>query len=516
MTVQRRALISVFDKTGLATLGSGLAALGFEIISTGGTLQALRDAGVPARSVSDITGFPEILDGRVKTLHPAVHGGILARRDLPDHLRQLEELGLGPIEVVVNNLYPFRETVRRPDVSTEDAIENIDIGGPSMIRAAAKNFEHVLVVVDPADYNDVLDALRTGSAPLEWRRKLAVKAFQHTATYDTLVAQFLRGYEDPFPAEMTLALRKRQQLRYGENPHQEAAFYADEDARSLEPAGMAAAEQLHGKELSYLNIFDADAAFTAACDFAEPTVVIVKHATPSGIASHDDLAEAYRGAFACDTMSPYGGIVGANRPVTADLAAAMKGVLYDVIIAPDYEPAALERLTKRRDLRILRAPLIPMDRPAYEFRKVAGGVLVQESDRMGDRGMQLRCVTRRQPTEAELADLLFAWRCVKHVKSNAVVLAKDRRTVGIGGGQPNRKAPVDLALQLAGDRADGSVLASDAFFPFARGDAVEIACQRGVRAIIQPGGSIRDQDAIEVADAYEVAMIFTGVRHFRH
>ncbi len=512
----RRALISVYDKTGLETLGKGLAALGFEIVSTGGTLQALRDAGVPALSVSDVTGFPEILDGRVKTMHPAVHAGILARRDRPAHMRQLEELGLGPIDVVVNNLYPFRETVRRPDVTLEEAIENIDIGGPSMIRAAAKNFEHVLVVVDPADYNDVLDALRTGETPLEWRRKLAVKAFQHTATYDTLVAQYLRGHEDPFPDELTIALRKRQALRYGENPHQEAAFYADDDAREPALSGMAAVEQLHGKELSYLNIFDADAAYSAACDFAEPTVVIVKHGTPSGIASHEDIAEAYRGAFACDTMSPYGGIVGANRTVTADMAAAMKGVLYDVIIAPEYEPAALERLSKRKDLRILRAPPIDMNRRAFEFRKVAGGVLVQEADRLGDAGMELRCVTRRRPDEAELADLLFAWRCVKHVKSNAVVLAKDRRTVGVGGGQPNRRAPVELALQLAGDRAAGSVLASDAFFPFARGDAVEIACQRGVRAIIQPGGSIRDQEAIEVADHYNVAMIFTGVRHFKH
>jgi phosphoribosylaminoimidazolecarboxamide formyltransferase/IMP cyclohydrolase len=512
----RRALISVYDKTGLAALGKGLAALGFEIVSTGGTLQALREADVPAVSVSEVTGFPEILDGRVKTLHPAVHAGILARRDRPSHMRQLEELGLGPIDVVVNNLYPFRETARQPGVSIEDAIENIDIGGPSMIRAAAKNFEHVLVVVDPADYNDVLDALRTGDAPVEWRRKLAVKAFQHTATYDTLVAQYLRGHEDPFPEEMTIALRKRQTLRYGENPHQEAAFYADEDPREPALTGMAAVEQLHGKELSYLNIFDADAAYAAACDFTEPTVVIVKHGTPSGIASHADVAEAYRGAFACDTMSPYGGIIGVNCTITEGMAAAMKGVLYDVIIAPEYEPAALERLQRRKDLRILRAPLIDMTRRAFEFRKVAGGVLVQEADRLGDAGMELRCVTRRAPTEAEMADLLFAWRCVKHVKSNAIVLAKDRRTVGIGGGQPNRKAPVDLALHLAGDRAQGAVMASDAFFPFARGDAVEIACQRGVRAIIQPGGSIRDQEAIEIADQYHVAMIFTGVRHFKH
>ncbi len=512
----RRALISVFDKTGLVTLGKGLAALGFEIVSTGGTLEALRKAGVPATSVSEVTGFPEILDGRVKTLHPAVHAGILARRDRPAHLRQLEELGLGTFDVVVNNLYPFRETVRRPGVTLEEALENIDIGGPSMIRAAAKNFEHVLVVVDPADYDDVLDALRTGEAPLEWRQKLAAKAFQHTATYDTLVAQYLRGFGDPFPEELTIALRRRQVLRYGENPHQEAAFYADDDARVPTLTGMAAVEQLHGKELSYLNIFDADAAYTAACDFEDPTVVIVKHGTPSGIASHEDIAEAYRGAFACDTMSPYGGIVGANRPVTADMAAAMKGVLYDVIIAPDYEPAALERLRKRKDTRILRAPLIDLTRRAFEMRTVAGGVLVQEADRLGDAAMELRCVTRRQPSEAELADLLFAWRCVKYVKSNAIVLAKDRRTVGIGGGQPNRKAPVELALRLAGERAEGSVMASDAFFPFARGDAVEIACQQGVRAIIQPGGSIRDQEAIEVADQYNVAMMFTGVRHFRH
>jgi len=509
-----RALISVYDKAGVVEFARGLAGLGAEIYSSGGTQRLLSQAGIPVRSVSDLTGFPEILDGRVKTLHPGVHAGILARRDQPNHLRQLAEHGLQAIDVVAVNLYPFVETVRKPDASLEDALENIDIGGPAMVRAAAKNFPHVIVLVDPADYNDALDALASGETPLEWRRKLAVKAFQHVAAYDTAISAYLRGFEDPFPPLITFAARKRLDLRYGENPHQLAAFYRLVDVFSGEPQGIAGAEQLHGKELSYNNILDADAAWGAACDFEEPAVAVIKHTNPCGLAVHEDLAEAYRRAYSGDTVSAYGGIVAANRPVTAAMAEAMKGVFYEVVVAPGFEPEALERLRKRRDLRILQAPPLDRGRRVLSVRSVEGGFLMQEADRFGDITLETRTVTRRGPTDAEMRDLLFAWRAAKHVKSNAIVLARDRTLVGMGAGQPNRVTSVHLAVRAAGERAPGSVLASDAFFPFA--DGVRLAAEAGVTAIIQPGGSIRDEESIAAADEAGLAMVFTGVRHFKH
>ncbi|MEE8345944.1 MAG: bifunctional phosphoribosylaminoimidazolecarboxamide formyltransferase/IMP cyclohydrolase, partial [Dehalococcoidia bacterium] len=385
-------------------------------------------------------------------------------------------------------------------------------------------FPFVLVLVDPADYGEALEHLRAaegdpGRVPQEFRRRLAEKAFQHVASYDTAIAQHLRA-DEAFPERMTLALTKAQDLRYGENPHQRAALYRED---GVAPRGVVAAEKLHGLDLSYINVMDADAAWQAAMDFDDPAVVIVKHACPCGIAVHEDIAEAYRRAFESDPMSPFGGIVAANRPVTAAMVAAMKGMRYDVIVAPGYDEAALERLRKRRDLRILRTagssgpgPVEGAPAAGWDYRRISGGLLVQEADRYPDDGLELRVVTKRSPTEGELADLRFAWKAVKHVKSNAIVVARERASVGIGGGQQNRKTPVELALGLAGEKAKDAVMASDAFFPFARDDAVELALRAGVRAIIQPGGAMRDEEAVEVCDEYGAAMVFTGVRHFRH
>jgi phosphoribosylaminoimidazolecarboxamide formyltransferase / IMP cyclohydrolase len=531
------ALLAPYDKTGLADLARGLVAVGFEIISTSGTLKHLREAGIKARSVSDLTGFPEILDGRVKTLHPAVHAGLLARRDKPEHMEELSRQDLQAIDLVAVNLYPFRETIAKQGVTQEEALENIDIGGPAMLRAAAKNFPSVLVLVDPADYPKALDHLRTESVPLEYRRHLAEKAFQHVAGYDTAIASYLRGGSEPFPSQLTIALEKAAGLRYGENPHQQAAVYRNDTPG--ESRGPIAAQLLHGLDMSYLNYLDADAAWRAATEFEEPTVVIVKHATPCGVASREDIAIAYERAYAGDEISPFGGIIAANREVTWDLTEAMKGKRYDIIVAPGYEESALERLEKRRDLRILQIPdgaaRARTDRPsglsanasdpehslgfpasAAEYRTIAGGILAQTPDTRRAAELDLRVMTKRAPTATELEDLRFAWTALKHVKSNAIVVAKDRATVGIGCGQPNRLWATQHALEHAGARAKGAVLASDAFFPFARGDAVEDACKAGVTAIIQPGGGVRDEEATAVCDEYNVAMVFTGTRAFRH
>jgi phosphoribosylaminoimidazolecarboxamide formyltransferase/IMP cyclohydrolase len=523
------ALIAPYDKTGLRELAFGLAELGFDIYSTSGTQRFLGEAGLPVHSVATLTGFPEILDGRVKTLHPMVHGGILARREVPEHMAELERSGIPAIDVVVNNLYPFRETIARPEATLEEALENIDIGGPAMIRAAAKNYPSVLVLVDPADYEEALDYLRA-SPDLEFRRRLAAKAFQHVASYDTAIAQFLRSQEpgsrskEPgarlFPHQLTVGMEKEADLRYGENPHLAAAVYRLDTPGP--PAGLLGAEQLHGLEMSYLNYFDADAAWRAAVEFDDPTVVIVKHATPCGIASHPDIAVAYQRAYDSDTISPFGGIIAATATVTWDMTEAMKGKRYDIIVAPDYEDAALERLQKRKDLRILkmgddqRSRGFPASADPLEFRSVLGGVLVQNPDTRRAIDLEIRVVTKRGPSAEEMEDLRFAWGCVKHARSNAIVLAKDRATVGIGCGQPNRLWATQHALDHAGGRAAGAVLASDAFFPFARDDAVEAACKAGVTAIIQPGGGARDEEAIEVCDEYGVAMVFSGTRAFRH
>ena len=514
-----RAIIAPYDKTGAVDLARGLIELGFEIYATGGTHRHLSEAGLEVRSISELSGFPEILDGRVKTLHPAIHGGLLARRDVPEHMAELEKHGLGTIDLVAVNLYPFVETVSQPHVKMEDALEQIDIGGQTMLRASAKNFPHVLSLVDPADYAEILEALRAGEVSLERRRALAAKAFQHVATYDTAIASYLR--EEELPENLTVALTKLQELRYGENPHQQAAFYAN--AGLERPDGIAAAEQLHGIALSYVNILDADAAWSAACDFDQPAVAIIKHATPCGLATNDDVIRAWEGAYAGDPLSAFGGIVGINRPVTREIARTIRAskhpttgqrLLLHIIIAPEFDDGALELLEKSKDLRILRAPIIDRGERRYEFRQVVGGMLMQSRDAVPDDEVELNVVTKRKPAEDEMVNLRFAWKAVKHVKSNAIVLAKDGAMVGAGAGQPNRVNSVHLALRAAGERAPGSALASDAYFPFP--DSIDMAAEGGVRAVVQPGGSMRDQEVIDACDRLEVAMAFTGYRHFRH
>jgi phosphoribosylaminoimidazolecarboxamide formyltransferase/IMP cyclohydrolase len=513
-----RAIVSVSDKTGVNEFARGLSKLGYEVFSTGGTKKALTEAGVPVKSVSEITGFPEILDGRVKTLHPAVHGGILARRDLPAHMAQLAENNMETIDLVAVNLYPFVQTVAKEGVELQEALENIDIGGPTMIRAAAKNFPGAIVVVDPADYQPVLEKLKQGDLPQAERKRLAQKAFQHVAIYDTAISQYLRQGEEGLPDEMTVALKKRYGLRYGENPHQTAAFYSEQVVGARQNTGITWAKQLWGKELSFNNILDADAAWGAATDFAAPAVSVIKHTNPCGLASHEDIVEAYRRAFSGDEVAAFGGIVAANRPVTLAMAEAMKPVFYEIVIAPDYEPEALELLKKKKDLRILVAELPPgygkAESGYLDFRRVKGGFLVQNSDSLPEGQVNMKTVTKREPTPKEIEDLLFAWRAAKHVKSNAIMLVKDKTVVGMGAGQPSRIVSAQIAKEKAGDKAKGSVLASDAMFPFP--DVVEAAAAGGVTAIIQPGGSIRDEDSIKAADAHNIAMVFTGVRHFRH
>ena len=514
-----KALISVYDKTGVVELARALQEAGYTLVSTGGTHRALTEAGLAVEQLSDVTGAPEMLDGRVKTLHPVVHGGLLARRDLPEHMAELEAHGIGTIDVLVGNLYPFEATVSREDVSDADVLENIDIGGPTMLRAAAKNHPAVTVVVDPADYEWVADRIRAGGTTLEERRRLAATAFSHVAFYDSLVASWMRGPDDPFPKELSIGVRRVSgELRYGENPHQRGALYADAPGRG----GVVNAEQLHGKELSYNNILDADAAWRAATEFSEQAVAVIKHTNACGLAVHADQAEAYRRAFEGDSVSAYGGILGFNRPVTGEAAEALRRVFFEVIVAPGYEDAALEILQKKRDLRILRVPAPPPGNPSeaggpagpLQVRRVSGGLLLQTADAIAEDPSAWRVVTQRAPSEAELADLAFAWRAAKHIKSNTIVLAKERALVGMGAGQPNRLVSVHLAVRAAGERAAGTALASDAFFPFA--DGLELAAEAGVTAVGQPGGSIRDDEVIAAADAAGLAMVFTGVRHFLH
>jgi phosphoribosylaminoimidazolecarboxamide formyltransferase / IMP cyclohydrolase len=513
-----KAIISVYDKTGVGDLAKRLVELGFEIYSTGGTKKVLAEAGLPVKSISELTGFPEILEGRVKTLHPSVHGGILARRDLPEQMAQLEEHQIAPIDLVVVNLYPFVQAVSRPDVLLSDALENIDIGGPTMIRASAKNFPSVVVLVDPADYDEALDGFAKGEVPQDVRRKLAAKAFQHTATYDTHISRFLRGPDEQFPANQTMALRKVQDLRYGENPHQRAALYREELV-GLPGRSIVDARQLHGKELSFNNILDADAALAVVADFADPTVAIVKHTNPCGLATNGDLVEAFRMAYAGDPASAYGGIVAVNRPIAPALADAISKTFFEVIIAPSYSPEAIEVLGKRANLRLLEINFQPgglnPQNVFLDWKRVSGGFLSQTADDIkDDLSIGFRVATRRAPTDHEVKDLMFAWIAVKHVKSNAITLCRDNALVGMGAGQPSRVDSVLIALQKAGDRAAGASLASDAFFPFA--DSVERAAAGGVRAIIQPGGSVRDEESIAAADAHDIAMVFTGRRHFKH
>ncbi len=504
----RRALLSVSDKSGLPDFARALAALGFELYSTGGTLAALEEEGVEVLPVSDLTGFPEIMDGRVKTLHPGVHGGLLARRDRPEDLAALAEHGLKTLDLLCVNLYPFVATATREGVSFEEVIENIDIGGPAMIRAAAKNHEGVLVVVRPERYADVLEALGGGDVTPGLRRELAAEAYAHTAYYDAAVAGWLRN--DLFPPELPVAGSLVRKLRYGENPHQEAAFYRLPSATG----GLGGARQLQGGELSYNNIQDAAAAHALASEFQHPAAAIIKHTNPCGCAISADIADAYRRAYECDTVSAYGGVVALNRVLDAETAEQIAAIFVEVVVAPGFRPEALAVMGRRAKVRLLEVAPAHALWSDLELRSVPGGFLAQTPDRGRLDPAVAQVVSRRQPTEAEWEELAFAWKVVKHVKSNAIVLARDSAAVGVGAGQMSRVEAVGLAVARAGDRAKGSVMASDAFFPFP--DGVEAGIAAGVIAIAQPGGSIRDKDAIAAADKAQVAMVFTGVRHFRH
>lgn len=516
--MKRRALISVSDKTGAVAFAKALTEQGFEILSTGGTASTLRENGIPVTNVSDVTGFPECLDGRVKTLHPMIHAGILCIRSNNQHMEQISRLGVTPIDIVAINLYPFKQTVLKPDVTLEDAIENIDIGGPTMIRAAAKNWQDVAVIVDPSDYAEVLAQLEEkGEVSRETKFNLAGKVFEHTAAYDALISSYLRKQrgEDPFAEQLTLTYERVQSMRYGENPHQNAAFY-----REVGTPGntLADAKQLHGKELSYNNINDANGALDVLKEFGteRPTAVGVKHANPCGVGTGDTLLAAYKNAHDADPVSIYGGIVAVNREVDGATAAELAKTFLEIILAPSFSKEALTVLTAKKNLRLLELPALAAPNPAgtLDMKKVAGGLLVQELDTaLLDEG-EVRCVTERAPTEEERRQLLFAWRVVKHTKSNAIVLAKGERTVGVGPGQTNRVTALELAIRYAGENAEGSVMASDAFFPF--DDCVTAAKAAGVTAIIQPGGSIRDEDSIKACNEAGIAMLFTGMRHFKH
>ncbi|MEW6697273.1 MAG: bifunctional phosphoribosylaminoimidazolecarboxamide formyltransferase/IMP cyclohydrolase [Bacillota bacterium] len=510
----KRALLSVSDKTGLVEFARGLSALGVEIVSTGGTAKTLREAGVPVVYISDVTGFPEILGGRVKTLHPNVHGGILALRN-EDHLNQLQEHQITPIDLVVVNLYPFRQTIAKPGVTLADAIENIDIGGPAMVRAAAKNHAYVGIVVNPQHYGQVLAALeKDGELGADLRLDLAREAFAHTASYDTAIANYLNdvlGTED-FQPEFSLSLVKAQNLRYGENPHQKAAFYRDP---AVTGPCIANAEQIHGKELSYNNILDANSALELVREFSDPCAVIIKHNNPCGTAMADSLVIAYKKAFATDPVSAFGGIVACNRTVDADTANEMSQIFLEAVVAPDFTVEALDILRKKTNLRLLKTgDLTGQTNDVLEVRKVNGGLLVQEADRVVANPDELKVVTERQPSAEELKEMLFAMAVVKHVKSNAIVLSKDGQVVGVGAGQMNRVGSARIAYEQAADKAQGAVLASDAFFPFR--DTVDEAAKAGVTAIIQPGGSIRDEESIQACNEHGITMVFTGLRHFKH
>ena len=513
----KRALLSVYDKTGIAELGRGLVDLGYEIVSTGGTLAALEAAGVPVTAVSDVTAFPEILDGRVKTLHPRIHGGLLARRDDPAHMSALEAHQIIPIDVVAANLYPFAETVARQDVSLGDALEQIDIGGPAMIRAAAKNFAGVVVLTDPADYTSALDDLRDGRLSGERKRALAAKAFAHTAAYDAVVTEYLRDPQE-WPQEITFAGRLSRSLRYGENPQQRAAAYRR--LRAGEPVmGVLEAEQLAGKELSFNNLLDADAAWNAARGFTLPAVAIVKHTIPCGLAERDDLATAFDEALRGDPVSAFGGIVALNRPVDGETARRIAEIFFEVVVAPGFDDETIETMGKRKSLRLLQMPSpsasdMRGNVMSWDVRPIAGGLLVQTDDCAPAEPSSWQVVTAREPNAQEMDDLAFAWHAVRHVKSNAIVLARNRALTGVGSGQPNRLESVRIAVDKAGEGAAGSVLASDAFFPFP--DGLETAIAAGVTAAIQPGGSMRDEAVIAAANRAGLAMVFTGTRHFRH
>ena len=508
-----RALVSVSDKTGLVPFVKGLVDLGWEIIATGGTRKLLESEGVKTIGISEVTGFPEICDGRVKTLHPKVHGGILARRDVPEHMETLKENGIQTIELVCVNLYPFRQTIAKEGVTLEDAIENIDIGGPSMVRSAAKNWKDVTIVCDPADYGSVLAEIRAnGSTTPQTRLKLSAKAYTHTAEYDMCIAAYMRkaaGLNEKLFLEYDL----KQGLRYGENPHQSANFYA-----ALEPApfSLAFATQIQGKELSYNNIQDANAALNVLRDFEEPFCVALKHMNPCGAAIGSTIEEAWQAAYEADKVSIYGGIVGVNRELTAEIALGMKPIFLEIVIAPSFSPEALEILSAKKNLRVLQVDMTRSDAPVQQYISVNGGLLSQHLDTQVETVVPEMCVTAVKPTREQLADANFGWKIVKHVKSNAIAVVRDGHTIGIGAGQTNRVGSAQIALEEARNAGftEGLVLASDGFLPF--DDTVALAAQYGVTTIVQPGGSIRDEDAVKKADELGITMMFTGVRHFKH
>lgn len=502
-----RALISVSDKDGLIDFARGLAEQDISIVSSGGTADVLSDAAIPVTRVADVTGAPEILGGRVKTLHPKIHGGILADRRNPAHVREMREHGIEAFDLVVCNLYPFERTVAHPSVTEDEAVEQIDIGGPAMVRAAAKNYHSVAVVVNPHSYDVVLEEIQlSGDVSLEMRRELALEAFQHTAAYDAAISRYFTR-EEGLPGTFVLSGSKRMDLRYGENPHQDAAFYQNAGAAR----GLAAAQQLHGKELSFNNLLDTDAAWRLVAELETPAAAIIKHNNPCGAAVGESLADAYVKAFECDRTSAFGGIVALNEPCDVRTARSIVEIFIEVVIAPDFDEDALDVLRAKKNVRILRAP----DRPRVDtdIRIVSGGFLVQSADGRDDLD-GLKVVTKAQPTDDQMRDLRFAWIVAKHVKSNAIVLAKDRVAFGVGAGQMNRLESAEIAAKRAGGRAAGSVCASDAFFPFRDGlDAVVAA---GAAAVIQPGGSVRDDEVIAAADEHGIPMVFTGRRHFRH
>ena len=515
-----KALISVSDKTGVVEFAKGLVALGWEVLSTSGTMKLLKESGVPVTSVSDVTGFPEICDGRVKTLHPKIHGALLARRDIPEHMKELKDNDIETIDLVCVNLYPFRETIAKPNVTMEDAVEHIDIGGPSMLRSAAKNWESVTVVCNPADYETILSEIKAdGNTTRETRLKLSAKAYTHTAEYDMAISTYMRA-QAGLPEKLFLEYDLKQELRYGENPHQEAKFFA---STVKEPFSLATAEQLNGKELSYNNIQDANATLNIAREFDEPFCVGVKHMNPCGSATGKTIAEAWKKAYEADKTSIFGGIVAANREIDLETAQMLKPIFLEIVMAPSFAPDALELLCTKKNLRVLKVDMSKDNTVRKQYVSMNGGMLVQDRDINTKPVSAEQCVTEAKPTAEQLADLEFAWKIVKHVKSNAIVVAKNGMTYGVGAGQMNRIGSAEIALKQAQATlkeegkdimTEGLVLASDGFFPF--NDCVALAAEYGIKAIVQPGGSIRDEDSVKLADEKGITMLFTGERHFKH
>lgn len=506
----KRALISVSDKDGILEFAKELVALDYEILSTGGTKKMLQENNVPVTAVDEVTKFPEILDGRVKTLNPMIHGGLLGKFDDPSHQAQMNEHGIEPIEIVCVNLYPFVETISKPNVTWDDAIENIDIGGPTMLRSAAKNHQYVTVIVDSNDYAQIIEELKAdGTTTLATRKKLAAKVFRHTAAYDSYISNHLT--EEDFPESLTMTYELKQTLRYGENPHQKAAFY---QKRLSSDFSLAYATQLHGKELSYNNIQDGNAALQIVKEFDKPAAVAVKHMNPCGVGTGATIEEAFDKAYEADPTSIFGGIIALNREVDVATAEKLSGIFLEIIIAPSFTEEALEILTKKKNIRLMTINFAQEKQDQFKVVSVEGGLLVQEDDKFGFSDAEIKVVTDREPTEEEWEALKLGWAVVKHVKSNAIVVNDAQMTLGVGAGQMNRVGAAKIALEQAGEKATGAVLASDAFFPMS--DTVETAAAAGIKAIIQTGGSIKDQDSIDKANEYGIAMVFTGVRHFKH